>query len=107
MGSSLKPAESWPAPVEVQSVVEGGSLAARPGSAPSSPRIGQSGRRSLKDRAERAAKTGIEAIKRAPSNLQRVVREKQGYGSLHEDEETGLLELTEPSSGTAVTTKRR
>ncbi|GFR43906.1 hypothetical protein Agub_g5040, partial [Astrephomene gubernaculifera] len=64
----------------------------RSGSAPASPRLGQTGLgRSIIDRAERAAKTGIQAIKKAPSNLQKAVRDKQGYGSLHEDEETGLL----------------
>ncbi|KXZ52720.1 hypothetical protein GPECTOR_8g114 [Gonium pectorale] len=69
----------------------------RPATAPASPRGGLG--RTFIDRAERAAKTSIEALKKAPSNLQRAVREKQGYGSLHDDEETGLLELAVKSDG--------
>ncbi|KAG2439261.1 hypothetical protein HXX76_004622 [Chlamydomonas incerta] len=60
-------------------------------SAPASPRHASLGRK-LIDQAERGVIKGIEAVKRAPSNLQRVVREKQGYGSLYDDEERGLLE---------------
>ncbi|PNH01815.1 NIPA-like protein 2 [Tetrabaena socialis] len=67
----------------------------RPGTAPASPRSGLG--RTLIDRAERAAKSSMDVLKKAPSNLQRVVREKQGYGSLHEDEETGLLQMTDVS----------
>ncbi|GLI58597.1 hypothetical protein VaNZ11_000325 [Volvox africanus] len=108
LNSSTQPGDGKSAPEDAHQPAEGGSpVAARPPTAPSSPHLGQSGRRSLIDRAERAAKTGIEAIKRAPSNLQRAVREKQGYGSLNDDEETGLLEMTEPSNGPPAPTKRR
>ncbi|GIL78938.1 hypothetical protein Vretifemale_8331 [Volvox reticuliferus] len=106
--SSTQAGDGRSASEDAPQPAEGGSpVAARPPSAPSSPHLGQTGRRSLIDRAERAAKTGIEAIKRAPSNLQRAVREKQGYGSLHDDEETGLLEMAEPSDEPPPSTKRR
>ncbi|GLC43081.1 hypothetical protein PLESTB_000865100 [Pleodorina starrii] len=111
-GGSPQPAGVRAASEEPRGPAEGASPAARPPTAPGSPRLAQAGpSRSLIDKAidkaERAAKTSIEAIKRAPSNLQRAVREKQGYGSLTEDEETGLLELMEASDGAAASTKRR
>lgn len=61
-------------------------------SAPASPRHASLPRK-LMDKAERGVLKSIEAVKRAPSNLQRAVRDKQGYGSLYDDEERGLLEV--------------
>lgn len=66
--------------------------------APASPARGPAALgRKLVGKAERAAKAGVDIIRKAPSNLQRAVREKQGYGSLYDDEEMGLLEITEQS----------
>jgi hypothetical protein len=52
------------------------------------------------------ARSGFDAFKRAPSNLQRAVREKQGYerppGLDEDDEEAGLLGRAADTSDSAA-----
>lgn len=110
--ASLERAASFSTPVsalelhtrlEQEGVEHSAHSATVPGSskshtAPASPARGPAALgRKLVGKAERAAKAGVDIIRKAPSNLQRAVREKQGYGSLYDDEEMGLLEITEQS----------
>lgn len=103
LGASPRAPSPSPARLRQQQAAQGSSSGTSPGGGEGgggTDKGSSTGLSRMLDKVERTAKSSMGLLRKAPSNLQRVVREKQGYGSLTDDEEDELLmEMAERSTG--------